>query len=79
MDKTKEGCSHNHGNSPPSFSFSLFFTSIGNKSRVSISFLFHQRKMLRNEYFFVYIFNTKVRRWGKHLSGQPLTSQVVSG
>ena len=39
---------------------SSFFTSIGNKSRISVSFLFHQRNTLRDESFFAYLCDTKV-------------------
>ena len=36
------------------------FTSTGNNSRISVSSLFHQREMLRDGTFFVYLCDTKV-------------------
>ena len=38
---------------------SNILTSVGNKSRISISSLFHQRTTLHNRTFFVYICNTQ--------------------
>ena len=45
--------------------YSSFFTSIGNKSRISVSNLFHQRRMFRDGRFIAYLCNVQRSEYRK--------------
>ena len=41
------------------YSFSSFFTPLGNKSHIPVFPLFHQKRMLYEGWFYVYIYNVQ--------------------